>query len=87
MSYTGFDLDEEAWEDSGEEGEEEGDTVSEAQLEKLLLENMSDDELGPEGEGDKDDVREGETKKRKKAGFASRVCSKSSITIVVWSVL
>ena len=62
-------------EDSEEEGEEEGeerasgDTMSEAELEKLLLQNMSDEDSGVEEEGEtgNEKTRKGGNKSKRSA--------------------
>ena len=62
-------------EDSEEEDEEEGeerasgDTMSEAELEKLLLQNMSDEDSGVEEEGETGDqkLRKGGNKSKRSA--------------------
>ena len=74
-------MDKEEWGDSEEEeGEEKGDsegekrasgdTMSEAELEKMLLQNMSDEDSGVEGAGEE----EGETgnEKTRKGGNKSK---------------
>ena len=61
-SYDG--MDEETWGESEEEGER-GDTVSEAELEKLLLKGMSDSGSEPEEEEEENDSA-GKKKKQNK---------------------
>lgn len=59
------DMDEEVWGDSEEEGEGGArSTLSEAEMEKLLLQNMSDNDSDLEVEGGREGGREGGDKKR-----------------------